>query len=134
MFEAETDLSDFEQLFPIPITKKPDIVVCCAERKRVHLVELTVPHEDNIEAARERKNARYEKLLVECEDVGWNTTHLSVKVRCKGFVRVRLRKWFAAIGLNNREKSNALKEIQEAVEKASYWIWLKRRDDNWLEK
>ena len=27
------------------------------------LVELTVPHEDNIEAARIRKDARYQKLL-----------------------------------------------------------------------
>ena len=110
---------------------KPDIVVWCTERKVVYLVELTVPHEDNIEAASIRKNDRYEPLIEECEEAGWKATHYSVEVGCRGFVGSRLQRWFHKIGLNSRECSAAIKDIQRTVENASQWIWLKRSDDNW---
>ena len=38
------------------------------EEKEVLLVELTVPHEDNISSAHERKENRYEALEGECEE------------------------------------------------------------------
>ena len=56
-----------------PPPMKPDIVVWCTERKVVYLVELTVPPEDNIEAASIRKNDRYELLIEECEEAESNT-------------------------------------------------------------
>ena len=133
-WEVAADLIGSERFFPIPTPKKPDIVVWSAERKIVYLVELTVPHEDNIEAAHIRKDVRYEKLLKECEEAGWEASHFSVEVGCRGFIGQRLRKWFMTIGLSNPEISSTTKEIQHTVEKASHWIWLKREDDSWLEK
>ena len=50
-WEIAADLPGNEHFFPIPTRKKPDIVIWCAERKVVYLVELTVPHEDNIDSA-----------------------------------------------------------------------------------
>ena len=90
-------------------------------------------YEEGIEA-RIRKDTRYKKLLDDCEDAGWEATHFSVEVGCRGFIGERVRKWLTKIGLNNREKSSILKEIQETVEKASHWIWLKRGDDSWHEE
>ena len=133
-WEISADLPDQERFFPIPTQKKPDIVVWCQERKILHLVELTVPYEDNIDAAQVRKDDRYEGLLAECEEAGWRATHLSVEVGCRGFIGHRLRQWFSTIGLNARQKNSAMREVQETVEKASHWIWLKRNDDRWLEK
>ena len=130
-WEIGADLSGSERFFPIPTPMKPDIVVWCTERKVVYLVELTVPHEDNIEAASIRKNDRYEPLIEECEEAGWKATHYSVEVGCRGFVGSRLQRWFHKIGLNSRECSAAIKDIQRTVENASQWIWLKRSDDNW---
>ena len=110
------------------------MVVWCPQRKIIHLVELTVPYEDNIDAAQVRKDDRYEGLLNDCEEAGWNTSHLSIEVGCRGFVGNRLRQWFSTIGLNTRQKIAAIKEVQETVEKASHWIWVKRNDNEWLEK
>ena len=124
---GESDTSPFQP-------KKLYIVVWCTERKIVLLVELTVPHEDNIEAARERKDTRYQKLLDDCGDAGWEAAHFSLEVGCRGFIGERVRKWLKKIGLNNREIGSTIKEIQETVEKASHWIWLKRSDDSWHEK
>lgn len=54
-------------------TNQPEanLVTWSAERKVIHLVELTIHHEGNIDAAHIRKRERYEKLVEECKDVGW---------------------------------------------------------------
>ena len=132
-WEIAADLLGCARFFPIPTRKKPDMVVWCPGRKIVYLVELTVPHEDNIDAARDRKDDRYEELVKECEEAGWSAAHFSVEVGCRGFVGERLRRWFTKIGLNARQNNATIQEIQATVEKASHWIWLKREDDRWLE-
>ena len=99
--------------------------------KVLHLVELTVPHEDNIDAAKDRKDKRYSELLNECEEAGWIADHFSIEVGCRGFVGNRMRKWLSVIGLPKTKRISIIKEIQETVEKASHWIWLKRNDE-WM--
>ena len=54
-----SDLSGSARFFSIPT----DLVVWCPARKIVYLVELTVPHEDNIDAAQKRIDDRYENLV-----------------------------------------------------------------------
>ena len=48
-WEVAADLKGCERFLPIPTTKKPDLVIWNEEE--VHLVKLTVPHEDNISSA-----------------------------------------------------------------------------------
>ena len=57
-WEVAADLKGCERFFPVPTTKKPDLVIWSEEEKEVHLVELTVPHEDNISSAHERRGSR----------------------------------------------------------------------------
>ena len=57
-WKIATDLDEL-LVFPIVATsKRPDIVIWNEERKIVHLLELTVPWESNLELAEERKRAR----------------------------------------------------------------------------
>ena len=133
-WNISADLPGHQGLFPIPTKKKPEIVVWCPQRKIAHLVELTVPYEDNIDATQVRKDGRYERLLNDWEGAGWIASHLSIEVGCRGFVGNQLRQWFSTIGLNARQRIVAIKELQETVQKASHWIWLKRNDNEWLEK
>ena len=86
-WEVSADLAGYERLFPIVTSKRPDMVVWCEERKIVHLVELTCPHEDNVDAAQVRKDERYEALVRECnEDAGWRATHFPVEVGYRGYI------------------------------------------------
>ena len=132
-WELAADLPGCEKLFPIPTQKKPDIVVWCEQERIVHIVELTIPHEDNIATAHERKETRYRKLVEECEEAEWQTQQFSIEVGCRGFVAESMRGWLKRSGLSIRETNNLLRRIQETVEKASHWIWLKKDDDSWLE-
>ena len=130
-WETAADLPDCQHFFPIPTQKKPDIVIWSDELKTVYLIELTVPHEDNIDAAQTRKDERYEKLLDECEENGWSAKHFPIEVGCRGFIGHRLKNLFHFVGLKRKDERKVLRQIEETVEKASHWIWLKRADDTW---
>ena len=103
------------------------------EEKEVHLVEFTVPHEDNISSAHERKENRYEALVGECEEAGWKTMHFPVEVGCRGYIATSITKWMRVAGLCTKKRNILTKALQETVEKASHWIWVKREDTSWSE-
>ena len=76
---------DRQLRFPVEITAtslRPDLVVWSTKAKSVLLIELTIPAEEGIEAAYERKKAKYSDLAAECREAGWKTTIYPVEVGC----------------------------------------------------
>ena len=132
-WEVATDLKGCLRFLPIPTTKKPDLVIRNEEEKEAQLVELTVPHEDSISSAHERKDNRYEALVRECEEAGWKVTHFPVEVGCRGLIATSTTKWMRVAGLCPKKRNILTKALQETVEKASLWIWVKREDTSWSE-
>ncbi len=74
-WELQVDLG--KQLkFPDHVTAtslRPDMVLLSAALKQVLLMELTVPWEDHIVEANERKQVKYQELLEQCRRTGWKT-------------------------------------------------------------
>ena len=132
-WELASDLTGARRPFPIPTIQKPDIFLWNDEQRMLELVELTVPFEANIDEASQRKIVRYEDLVKECAFDGWKTWHSPIEVGCRGFVGFRLKKWFLSTGFTEAHTKNILKRIQETVEKASHWIWIKRDDESWFD-
>ena len=54
--------------------------------KKVIMIELTCPAEEGIEAARERKHARYEQLKQDSANAGWVAHLLTIEVGARGYV------------------------------------------------
>lgn len=134
-WSMSADLPEYNtRLFPIPTTKKPDIVYWCEDRRVVVLVELTVPHEDNIQAAADRKDERYAPLLEELDEAGWKAKHYPVEIGCRGYVGHRTKNWLFSMGMPNKQVTSIINDLQATAEQASHWIWLKRDDQTWLEK
>ena len=109
------------------------MVIWNEKEKEVHLVELTVPHEDNISSAHERTDNRYEALVGECEEAGWKATHFPVEVGCRGFIATSITKWMRVAELCPKKRNILTKPLQETVEESSYWIWVKREGTSWSE-
>lgn len=60
--------------FPQHITTTtlcPDVVFWSDSTKQVLLLELTVPVEENLDEAYERKLAKYEDLISQCRELRW---------------------------------------------------------------
>ncbi len=121
-------------IFPTEITQttlRPDAVVWATAAKKALIIELTVPWEEGIQAAHEFKRLKYSDLAVECREGGWTTTIHPVEVGCRGFVGKSAIQLLRAAGTTRISLRRAIKELAEEAEKASYWLWLRRRDMNW---
>ena len=108
-------------------TLRPDIVVWSDVAKQVMLIELTVPWEDNMEWAHERKAARYADLKAQCEDKGWACQVFPIEVGCRGFVGRSVLALMKRLGVKPRATQALVKALQETAESSSSWIWSARR-------
>ena len=124
-WQMVTDLGGM-MAFPqhIVITNlRPDIVVWSDQGKEVLLVELTVPWEENMEVAHERKMTKYDTLRMEIEMKGWRCKVLPVEMGCRGYASRALIAYLRGIGLSAAEIKKTTKELEAAAESASSWIW-----------
>ena len=129
------DLEGCRRQLPVQTNERPDLVLWCEKEKEIHLVELTVPHEDNIAEAHERKKKKYEGLLKRCEEEDWRRALLfPIEVGCRGFVGTSVRRWLKVAGLGHRESNRVVRRVQETAEKTGHWIWVKREDGSWDER
>ena len=131
-WELSVDLgSDF--FFPLPTRKKPDMVIWSEDKKTIKLIELTIPWETNFDEAWIRKDERYEELVNQCEDSGWSAKCLPIEIGARGFIGHRVYALLKDLGFSPKELKDLIANLQETVEKASFYIWLKRDDENWTQ-
>lgn len=132
-WEMRVDLSQ-RLTFPPEIAAtnlRPDLVLWSKSCRRVFIVELTVPWEDNIDEAFERKRLRYANLAADAEARGWNVKVWPVEVGCRGFVARSTTRLLKEVGIRGQAQRKAIKELAKAAERSSHWLWLKRRDATW---
>ena len=128
---------DQSLIFPLEIaatTLRPDLVLWSSTCKLIYIIELTVPWEDSIEEAHERKKLRYSNLAAEAEDRGWKVRVRPVEVGCRGFVASSTAKLLREVGVRGRAHRQAIKELANTTERTSHWLWLKRGDTIWAAK
>lgn len=97
---------------------QPDIVLLLGTSIQVVMLELTVPWEDRMEEAAERKHARYADLVEDCCKQRWRTWCLPIEVGCRGFAGRSLCKAFHLLGITGVQKKQAIKHSTEAAERA----------------
>ena len=68
------------------------------------MIELTVPHEDRIDEAQERKRLKYQELVEKCQDKGWKAWCLPVEVGCRVFPAQSLWITLGMLGVTGKER------------------------------
>ena len=131
-WKMSADLQKRLRFPPIVETQlRPDIVIWSEKEKKIAVVELTVPWEERCEASHELKKAKYEELLLECRRKGWSTWNLPVEIGCRGFPAPSMGKTLRILGIQGKARKKASRDIAEAAQRASCWLWLKRGDVEW---
>lgn len=82
------------------------------------ILELTVPWEEEIEEASERKWAKYQELMGECRERSWRTFYEPIEVGCRGFAGRSLCKVLGRLGIVGTAKKKAIRSASDAAEKA----------------
>ena len=132
-WNAETDLTGNLSLPFVDSRQRPDVILYNQDRMRFIAVELTICWEDNIEEAHNRKEDRYEELLASYMEAGFDAECLTIEVGARGYIGHRLLKFLRRLGITPTKIKELCNKIQKTVENCSYWIWLKREDQLWLE-
>ena len=117
--------------FPVEITDtrlRPDIVIWSKSTKKVIIIELTVPWEENIETAHERKMLKYQDLTDECREKGWKIWCMAIEVGVRGFAGQSIWRCCGTLGIIAKRRKDLIKAAEKHAEEASRWIWNK---ENW---
>ncbi|KAL1279298.1 hypothetical protein QQF64_025971 [Cirrhinus molitorella] len=128
-WKLEVDL-DKKLVFPLEIvatTFQPDIVLWSPTTKLVYVVELTVPWEEGVEEAHERKKNKYFDLAAEASQI----SIFAGEVGCRGFVATSITRLLRKMGVKGYSLQQAIKSISSVAEKSSNWLWIKRKDPIW---
>ncbi|XP_062283087.1 uncharacterized protein LOC133987658 [Scomber scombrus] len=96
-------------------TLRPDIVLVSESTKQAVLLELTVPWEDRLEEAFERKLSKYTGLVSNCQQAGWRARCFPVEVVCRGFAARSLARAFSSLGFEGERKRRAIRSTTEAA-------------------
>ncbi len=135
-WEMRVDLSQ-RLTFPPKIAAtnlRPDLVHWSKSCRQVFIVELTVPWEEAIDEAFERKRLRYADLAAEAEDRGWKVNVRPVEVGCRGFVASSTTRLLKEVGIRGQAQRKTIKDLATAAERSSHWLWLKRKETVWAPK
>ncbi|XP_019640529.1 PREDICTED: uncharacterized protein LOC109482283 [Branchiostoma belcheri] len=102
-----------------------------ADQKSVVIVELTMPWEENIQCAHERKKLKYEELAQQCRQNGWRIHLYPVEVGVRGFAGTSLMRLCRDFQIRGKAQSQFVRAVAEEVEKSSFSIWIKRKSRSW---
>ncbi len=114
---------------------KPDIVLVNYESKSVTLIELTIPYDDNILAANERKKKRYDQLINDIEEKGFSTNFYAIEISSRGYIssenQQRLKK------IINFPNASQFRKFRLSLQKisivCSYCIFYSKFEKEWID-
>ena len=86
------------------------------------MVELTVPWEDRMEEAYERKLSKYTDLASSVREKGWQAWIFPVEVGARGFTGKSVYRLCTSVGIVGNERRAALQRVGDAAERASCWL------------
>jgi len=129
------DLPDSNYIFPPEIyatSERPDIVIWSNKTKRVILIELTCPAEEGIEAAKIRKQGKYQMLLENIQNSSpWKPLLFTVEIGVRGFISISTQQVFLKLGFQRQDISSLLKRLSATVAKCSHTILLAANSKAW---
>ncbi|KAJ8406497.1 hypothetical protein AAFF_G00300710 [Aldrovandia affinis] len=105
-------------IFPSEIAStnlRPDWVLWSPSIKSIYIIELTVPWENSVEEAYERKNLRYTELTADAKQRGWNAKVYPVEVGCRGFVASSTIRLLKDLGSHGQALRQTVKKLKEAA-------------------
>lgn len=80
------------------------MIILSEAMKQLTLIELTVPWEDRMEEAFEIKFDKYQGIVEECRNKGWQAYYRPVELGCGGFAACSPFKTYIWLGMSSMPK------------------------------
>lgn len=89
---------------------------------------LTVPWEEPMDEANDRKRANDQELVDDSRRQSWRARCEPLEAGCRGFAGQSLCRVLTVLGLTGEAKRKAIRAATEAAQKATWWLWVKRAE------
>ena len=112
---------------------RPDIVMVNTKKKSVHLLELTVPFEENISKAHERKHIKYTDLVSDITDTGYKCDLICFEIGSRGLITPETNKRISDMFsfIKAKPPRSLKKDLSRIALLSSYTIWNARHEPSW---
>ena len=120
--------------FPVHITftpLRPDITIFSNRLRKVILIELTCPCEENMESWHGTKINKNSALKTIIESKGWCLELFAVEVDAMGYWSRSVLCCFKKMAFNNKLIRNTIKKLRKSSMECSFCIWLTRNNKEW---
>jgi hypothetical protein len=120
--------------------ERPDIIIYSKSANIVIWGELTVPLEENMDAARIRKRKKYSEsnpksnvlsLADECRRNNWTVHDFTFEVGSLGWVGYSTRQFLTKLGFKSSQLKWLLNRTSRIAMRSSYLIWCCRKERSW---
>ncbi len=116
-------------------SQRPDLVIVNRAEKKITLLELSIPFEQNIETTHQYKTDRYSNLIVDIESNGFNVKYYAIEIGSRGYINTsniqRLKSF-----IHNHCKDSKLSEARDTISKislvCSFIIYHSKFDKDWI--
>jgi len=117
--------------------KRPDLTIIDRPNMIITLVELTVPFEKNICSAQTRKEERYESLIYDISQIGYEVNLLTIEIGSRGLIdNDNCSKLKGLMNLTKKSSKKELKNVFKSLSKtaitASYCIFYSKYEQSWV--
>ena len=120
--------------FPVHIAftqLRPDITIFSNNLRKVILIEVTYPCEENLESWHSTKINKYLALKTIIESNGWCVERFAVEVGARGYCSKSVLGCFRKLGFSNTLIRNTIKKLSKSSMECSFCIWLARNNKDW---
>ena len=101
---------------------RPDITIFSNDLRKVILIELTCPCEENMESWHSTKINKYLALKATIESNGWSVEIFTVEVGARGYCSKSVLYCLKKLGFNNTLIRNNIKNLSKSSTKCSFCI------------
>ena len=105
-----------------------DIFIFSNSAKKLILIELTCPCEENMKNFHDEKLTKYLPLKTTIEFNGWTIHLFAVEVEARGFCARSVICCFHALGLHNSLVKSTIKELSRLSAESCFCIWVNRNN------
>ena len=110
---------------------RPDILIFSPSSRKVIIIELTCPCEENMGDWHEEKSQKYYPLCTSIRSNGWSVYFFAIEVGARGFCAESVRSCLRRLGFANKLCNKSLKSLSSVSLKCSFEIWLSRNSKSW---
>ena len=117
-------------VFPTEIaltTKRPIIVIWSVKAKKVFVIEITVPFEENFDWAHQRKLEKFDDPWEQDVKNAWITNVFPIEVKWRSFITNSTSAFWINLRLPPSDKRKYVEKIKYKALTASAWIWQSHR-------